>query len=59
MTQRHILTLNPSALRQRAAAHRAMALAALRADSSLSVRLRRFNRHMAIARSLESQEVAL
>ncbi|MDV7210127.1 hypothetical protein [Azotobacter beijerinckii] len=57
MTQRHILTLNPS--KARAAAHRAMALAALHADSSLSVRLHRFNRHMAIARSLESQEVAL
>ncbi|SEI82451.1 hypothetical protein SAMN04244579_02127 [Azotobacter beijerinckii] len=53
---RHILTLNPS--KARAAAHRAMALAALHADSSLSVRLRRFNRHMAITRTLESQEVA-
>lgn len=57
MTPRHILTLNPS--KARAAAHRAMALAALRADSSLSVRLRRFNRHMAKARALEAQEVAL
>jgi len=53
---RHVLTLNPS--KARAAAHRAMALAALRADSSLSVRLRRYNAQMAIARSLEAQEVA-
>ncbi|ACO80196.1 hypothetical protein AvCA_40610 [Azotobacter vinelandii CA] len=48
---------NPSALRQRAAAHRAMALAALRADSSLFVRLRRYNDHMTKARALEAQEV--
>ena len=57
MTKRHTLTLNPS--KARAAAHRAMALAALRADSSLSVRLKRFNAHMAKARVLEAQEVAL
>jgi len=56
---KHDPALNPSAFRQRAAAHRAMAIAALRADSSLSVRLRRFNRHMAKARALEAQEVAL
>ncbi|MOA35526.1 hypothetical protein D3C78_1569820 [compost metagenome] len=31
-----------------------MALAALRADSSLSVRLRRYNHHMTAARSLEA-----
>ncbi|SEJ57240.1 hypothetical protein SAMN04244572_04524 [Azotobacter beijerinckii] len=55
---KHDPALNPSVLRQRASAHRAMALSALHADSSLSVRLRRFNRHMAIARTLESQEVA-
>ncbi|NHN76829.1 hypothetical protein HA520_05945 [Azotobacter chroococcum] len=54
MTQRHTLTLNPS--KTRAAAHRAMALAALRADSSLSVRLKRFDDHMAKARALEAQE---
>ncbi|WP_349618083.1 hypothetical protein [Azotobacter salinestris] len=52
MTQRHTLTLNPS--KSRAAAHRAMAIAALRADSSLSVRLARYNEHMAIARSLDA-----
>ncbi|GAB3473952.1 hypothetical protein [Azotobacter salinestris] len=55
MTQRHVLTLNPS--KARAAAHRAMALAALRADSSLSVRLKRYNARMAKARALEAQEV--
>ncbi|SFB31923.1 hypothetical protein [Azotobacter beijerinckii] len=55
---KHDPALNPSVLRQRASAHRAMALAALHADSSLFVRLSRFNRHMAIARSLASQEVA-
>lgn len=50
MTQIH--ALNPS---QRAAAHRAMALAALRSDSSLSVRLARYNAAMARARAFEVQ----
>lgn len=45
---------NPSALCDRASAHRAMALAALRSDSSLSVRLKRYNHHMTVARSLEA-----
>lgn len=54
---RHVLTLNPS--KSRAAAHRAMALAALHADSSLSVRLKRYNAQMAKARALEVLEVAL
>jgi len=44
--------LNPSAIR--AFAHRRMALSALRANSSLSVRLARYNSQMTIARSLES-----
>lgn len=48
----HILSLNPPKIR--AAAHRAMAMAALHADSSVSVRLRRYNAHMAKARVLES-----
>jgi hypothetical protein len=48
--------LNPSAIR--AFAHRRMALSALRANSSLSVRLARYNSHMAIARTLESAEGA-
>ncbi|WP_177409415.1 hypothetical protein [Pseudomonas sp. QTF5] len=44
--------LNPSKIR--AAAHRAMALAALHANSSLATRLARYNTHMAKARVLES-----
>jgi hypothetical protein len=38
----------------RALAHRRMALSALHANSSLSVRLRRWNHHMAIVRTLEA-----
>ena len=49
---KHILSLNPSKIR--AAAHRAMAMAALHADSALSVRLKRYNTQMAIARTLET-----
>ena len=45
--------LIPSAIR--ALAHRRMALSALRANSSLSVRLKRYNAHMDIVRSLEVQ----
>lgn len=41
----------------RASAHRAMARAALFADSSAAVRLKRYNAHMAKARRLEGQEV--
>ncbi|MEO4013060.1 hypothetical protein WLY71_05015 [Pseudomonas sp. P2663] len=44
---------NPSA-NNRAVALRAMALFALRADSSLSVRLRRYNAAMEKVRALES-----
>lgn len=47
---------NPS--KERACAHKAMAMAALRANSSLAVRLRRYNHHMDIARSLESAKRA-
>lgn len=47
---------NPSA--SHAAAWKARALAALRGNSSLSVRLRRYNQAMARARALEAQEVA-
>lgn len=39
----------------RALAHRRMALSALRARSSLSVRLKRYNHHMDQARVLEAQ----
>jgi len=58
---RHILTLNPStaSARNKAAAHRAMAIAALHADSSLSVRLKRYNAAMAKARALEAAGGAL
>jgi len=52
MTKRHTLTLNPS--KSHASAWKARAFAALRADSSLSVRLRRYNEAMARARSLET-----
>lgn len=47
------LTLNP--VRQRAQRYRAQALSALRADSSLSVRLARYNAAIAKARALEAQ----
>ncbi|MBL4834091.1 MAG: hypothetical protein JKY26_08970 [Pseudomonas sp.] len=50
-----ILTLNPSNARSRAAAYRARALSALRANSSLSVRLARYNTAMAKARELDAQ----
>ncbi len=50
-------TRNPSAVQQHAAAWKARAMAALRADSSLSVRLNRYNAAMARARALEAQEV--
>ncbi|MDY7558985.1 hypothetical protein QN366_08840 [Pseudomonas sp. CCC3.2] len=49
---------DPSVLIGKAGAHRAMALAALHANSSLSVRLKRYNAHMQTARSLEAQAVA-
>ncbi len=42
----------------RAFAHRRMALSALRANSSLSVRLKRYNHHSEIARELEAREVS-
>ena len=48
----HMHALNP--LKNRAAAHRAMALAALHANSSLATRLARYNAHMSKARALES-----
>ncbi|MGO3580708.1 hypothetical protein ACTXN4_28120 [Pseudomonas helleri] len=43
----------PSTATNRIAAHKAMAMAALHADSSLSTRLARYNHHMQRARSLE------
>ena len=53
----HMHALNPSKIR--AAAHRAMALAALHANSSLATRLARYNTHMAKARALEATDGAL
>lgn len=41
--------------RRRIRAHRAMALAALRADSSLATRLSRYQHHMQRARAMETQ----
>lgn len=46
--------LNPSPRCIRVAAHKAMALAALHANSSLSTRLARYNHHMQRARALET-----
>lgn len=53
MATRRILTLNQS--RARAAYHRACALASLHSDSSLSVRLARYNHHMQSARVLAQE----
>ena len=53
MFKRPILTLNPS--RFRAARYRRQAMSALRANSSLSVRLKRYNQAMEKARALESK----
>lgn len=50
---RPMTALIPPAIR--ALAHRRMALSALRANSSLSVRLKRYNAHMDIVRTLEAQ----
>lgn len=51
-SMRTTLTLNPS--KSHAAAWKARAFAALRADSSLAVRLRRYNLAMERARALET-----
>ncbi|UCP00187.1 hypothetical protein LF844_10370 [Metapseudomonas lalkuanensis] len=51
-------TLNPSSRSIRALAHRAMAFAALRANSSLSTRLARYNHHMHLARLAAAEQVA-
>lgn len=48
-----VSTCNPYTVEDRIAAHKAMAIAALHADSSLSTRLNRYNEHMERARSLE------
>ncbi|HBP5947192.1 TPA: hypothetical protein L6A38_28915 [Pseudomonas aeruginosa] len=56
MTKRRVLTLNPS--RARAAYHRACALASLHSNSSLSVRLARYNHHMQAFRALAQQDAS-
>ena len=53
----HLHALNPFSTRNRIAAYKARALAALRSDSSLSVRLARYQSAMDKARALEAQEV--
>lgn len=58
MTPRHTLAIRPSTRRARANYHRRLALAALKLDSSLSVRLSRYRAHIDIARQLEAMEVA-
>ena len=50
---KHLHALSPSRLR--AAAHRRMAFAALRADSSAATRLARYQHHITKARALESK----
>ena len=47
----------PTSLLRKITAHRRMAFAALRADSSASVRLARYNQHMSKARALAVVEV--
>jgi len=54
---KHSHAPNPSAIQQHAAALKARAFAALHADSSLSVRLARYNAAMAKARALELEGV--
>lgn len=53
----HLHALNPFSNRNRIAAYKARAFAALRSDSSLSVRLSRYQSAMEKARALEAQEV--
>lgn len=54
MALRLFPTLNPS--KSRAAAHRAMAKAALFSGSSAAVRLKRYNHHMQKARHLDARD---
>lgn len=58
MTPRRPLALRPSR-RRSAAVHRALAMASLRADSSLRTRLERYNHHMSRARALEAERAAV
>ena len=56
MTPRHPLTLATPSRRARANRHRRLALAALKTNSSVSVRLRRYQQHIDLARQLETRE---
>ncbi|WP_081135510.1 hypothetical protein [Halomonas sp. BC2] len=55
MAQLRLSNLITRSLKGRAAAHRAMAKAALFADSSASVRLRKYNRHIEKAQQIEAR----
>ncbi|PJX15637.1 hypothetical protein CWI66_00665 [Halomonas sp. 141] len=55
MAQLRLSNLITRNLSSRAAAHRAMAKAALFADSSASVRLRKYNHHIEKAQQLEAR----
>lgn len=57
MTPRHTLTLVSPSHRARANCHRRLALAALKLDSSLGVRLSRYRAHIAFASQLEAMGV--
>ncbi|VVP19012.1 hypothetical protein PS870_03722 [Pseudomonas fluorescens] len=48
--------LNPSPRSIRVAAHKAMAIAALHANSSLTTRLKRYNHHMELARLAAAEQ---
>ncbi len=50
-----VQALSTWARRRRAAAHRAMAFSALRANSSTATRLSRYKHHMQRARALEAE----
>ncbi len=50
-----VQALNTWARRRRAAAHRAMAFSALRANSSSATRFSRYQHHMQRARTLEAE----
>lgn len=55
MASIRLFSLITRSLKGRAAAHRAMARAALFADSSASVRLRKYNSHIEKAQQLEAR----
>lgn len=57
MAQLRLNTLITRSLESRASAHRAMAKAALFADSSARTRLKRYNHHIEKARALEAEQV--